>query len=154
MQGAKSLNQLAEEIGEIVRDMRDAGSALLSNRLLMGQLLAEAKRLFKNKKEFFAWCEKHVIRSNGKPYSPVTIDNYIMFATVPGRYQRERDYHSRYQSKERATVQEHRWDGHNDASRYQSMLALWRASTDDDRIKFVDYLKSAFPKYFGEEKKK
>lgn len=148
---ARTLSQIASEISAIVREMQGAGQMLLSSRLTMGVLLAEAKKKFKTKKEFFAWCHEHVVRSNGKPYSPVTIDNYIMFATVPGRYQRERDYHANYQAKERATVQEHRWDSEGvDASRYQSMLSLWRASNEDDRTKFVAFIKKAHPKFFKE----
>lgn len=148
----RTLKQIAVEIGEIVGDMRDAGGLLLSSRLHMGLLLSEAKGQFKNKKEFRVWCDTNVIRSNGKPYSPVTIDNYIMFATVPGRYQRERDYHSKYQGKERSIVQEHRWDGTNEASRYQSMLSLWRASTEEDRVKFIGHLKKTSPQYFTDKK--
>lgn len=145
----RTLTQIAADIGGLVKDMQGAGHMLLSSRLCMGQLLAEAKKLFANKSEFRTWCEKNVIRSNGKAYSPVTIDNYIMFATVPGRYQRERNYHADYQAKERATVQEHRYDSQGEtATRYQALLSLWRASSEDDRQRFVSYLKGAHFEYF------
>lgn len=142
---ARTLEKIAAEIHEIVGDMKGAGAALLSCRLCMGQLLAEAKKMFKTKKEFFDWCAKNVFRSNGKPYATATIDNYIMFATVPGRYERERAYHARYQAKERSTVQEHRYDSAPDTSRYQSLLSMWRACSGDDRDKFLKYLWKAFP---------
>lgn len=49
-----------------------------------------------------------------------------------------------------STAQEHRYDTQgDDASRYQALLSMWRASSEEDRRRFVVFLKTAHPNLFA-----
>lgn len=88
----KSLFIMANEINELAKSIDKFESKIFSARVEIGKRLIDVENRLKleSNMTITEWCRNHIRKSDGTPFSPSTIRNYMMFARKPEQLEKDR----------------------------------------------------------------
>ncbi len=126
---SKTLMQLAEAINKTARAIHDAESTLKNGRFEIGKILLEVKARLPDESNmpFGTWCLNYLRKSDGSPFSYVTIANYMKYANNPETLKAERKRQATYSRQRTKALQ------------YVSSSTSLMAKTDEEQLNQLVY---------------
>ena len=137
---AKKINSLAGKLG-ITKEGDE------SIRITIGKLLHQVQKLFGNSSTpaFRKWCYENTHKADGKPFSHVTLCNYIKYARNPSLMPKERERQKMYSRNRTKAIKYLNGDspinGTNHEEQVNRLVYAWDHASDEAREQFLSVAK-------------